>query len=77
MTAGAYFFILSFGIRDIQRRMDRMAREAVGSCECYHGAVVLMALVTLRNAAVFFGMTGGTRLGGMLTDIGNQTGGHL
>jgi hypothetical protein len=53
MTTGAYYLILGNGIGDIERGVNRMTGQAVRGRKNCHGAVVFMALVTLRNTAMF------------------------
>ena len=57
MAATADLFVLVNGIFDLQRGMDRMTGQAISGGHLYGRAVGLMTLGTLRNPAVFLGMT--------------------
>ena len=77
MAACANFFALGQRIRDLQRRMHRMAGQAVGYLKNSHGAVILVAFRALWNAAMFFRMAGRTLLLGMLAHLCLETGSDL
>ena len=77
MAAGANFFGLGKRIRDIQRGMNRVAGQAVGIRKCNHGAMIFMALITLRDTAMLLRMTGGAFMLGMLAYLGRDAGSDL
>ena len=54
MTTGTDFFSLGNGVGYSQRGVHWMAGQAILSFKCCHGAVVLVAFSTLRDAPVFF-----------------------
>ena len=70
VAAGTDFLGLVCGIGYLERGMDRVAGQAIRSFQGCQGAVILMALKTYRDAAVFFRMTGGAFLRGVLADFG-------
>ena len=70
VAAGTNFLGLVYGIGYLERRVDRVAGQAIRSFQGCQGAVILMAFKTYRDAAVFFRMTGGAFLLRVLADFG-------